>query len=70
MNRRTFWVVQGMFRSLPDAKGKWEELESYSSYGMALKNATNIDPSGMIVRGYHEYRIIKRTCIDEIKVVE
>jgi len=62
---KTYWLLHGCFISFPDKKETWCELESYNKPEDAFA-ATKKGSGNIIVRGFHTYRVIKRTCVDEI----
>ncbi len=63
---KQYWILYGLFISLPEKKETWHELESYETYRDALLHANNTNQNGIIVNGYFSFKIIKRTYTDKI----
>ena len=70
MQDEILWILQGFFHDYPAWSGEnksWAELGIYATAEeLKTEYEKHIDKTGIIRSGYHKYRMIKRTCRDEI----
>jgi len=65
-HKRTSFELYGSFNDQLDCKKPWIYIKSYATYKMALKDASRSNKDGIFVNGYFDFKIMKRTTIEEL----